>query len=125
MIIVRQTDIEMMDSPNGNSSGAIATPTKGATEVSVIQQHEMAGGKNPPHRHNREEIMVMLAGSVSVTVDDQEEILSAGDTLIVPANTLHHLANTGDQTAEWLIISTADRTFVTPDGQVVAPPWAS
>ncbi|MEM7801529.1 MAG: cupin domain-containing protein, partial [Chloroflexota bacterium] len=114
MNIVRSADINMISSPNGNESGAVATPNKGATEVNVIRQHEEAGGKNPPHKHSKEEVMVMLEGSVTVTVEEESATLSAGDTLIVPANTVHYLENQGDVTAEWLIISSSGRTFEAP-----------
>lgn len=124
MNIVRATDVNMISSPNGNESGAIATASKGATEVNVIRQHEEAGGKNPPHKHSKEEVMVLLKGSISVTVNEESATLTAGDTLIVPANTVHYIENQGDITAEWLIISSSGRTFEAPTGQELVPEWS-
>lgn len=124
MKVVRHSDVEFIETPNGNTSGGIATPKWGATEVNVIRQRELAGGKNPPHRHNREEVMVLLAGEVTVAVGDETQTLMAGDAVIVPANTVHHIANTGRETAEWLIISSGGRIFITPNGEEVIPPWS-
>ncbi len=124
MNIVRKQAVNMIASPNGNHSGAVATASKGAAEVHVIRQTEAAGGKNPPHKHSTEEVMVMLAGAVTVTVDGAVETLAAGDTLIVPAGVVHQIANSGDKTAEWLIISPAGRSFEAPTGQSLVPDWS-
>lgn len=124
MNIVRHNQINMIASPNGNHSGAVATNSKGATEVHVVRQVEESGGKNPPHKHNKEEIMVLLKGTITVTVDGAVDVMSTGDTLIVPAGTVHQIENSGDTDAEWLIISAAGRSFEAATGQTMVPEWS-
>lgn len=121
MDILRNDDVDMVQTPNGNATGVLASPGRGATDVLVIRQRQQPGGQNPPHRHDREEVMIGIAGTVMVTVDDVPAQLSAGDTLIVPAATLHQLANTGNSPAEWLLIATAGLRFFSPGGEEIRP----
>ena len=47
-----------------------------------------------------------------------------GDTLIVPAGTLHSLYNDSDAPAEWLIVSPLGMQFMDKDENTLDPPWA-
>lgn len=117
-------DVEMMASPNRNESGALATRRLGANEVSVIRQRQAAGGFNPDHSHNTEEVIMLLSGRLAVTVDGERQEMTAGNALIVPAGSVHSHVNLGEDSAELLLISPANRTFITTSGQEVMPPWA-
>ncbi len=67
--------------------------------------------------------MVLLSGQVSVSGGEQPTELRAGDSLIVPAHTLHRIDNTGPVDAEWLIISVAGVQFFREDGAQARPGW--
>jgi quercetin dioxygenase-like cupin family protein len=110
--------------PNKNFMVCLSTPSRGASEISVIRQRQAAGGFNPWHTHNVEEVMVLLSGSVSVSAGSERFSMGPGDTLIVPPKTAHRIENTSEQDAEWLIISRADVKFFREDGEEVMPPWA-
>ncbi|RJF73182.1 cupin domain-containing protein [Deinococcus cavernae] len=102
----------------------LATPGSGATQTSVIRQRMAPDHANPTHTHTHEEIMVVLSGTVSVTVGEDTSELSSGDTLIVPASTPHSVRNQSSAAAEWLIISPAASQIHGPDGQLMTPAWA-
>lgn len=123
MMVVRREQLEASGT-EGNFAGGVATPSRGATEVSVIRQRQAPSAKNPPHRHDREEIMVVLAGRVKVTAEKEEVDLSVGDALVVPADTLHQVQTTGDAEAEWLLAAPAGVRFVFADGSIASPAWA-
>lgn len=124
MYIIRSKDIQTLETPNGNFGASLATPSKGAKEVSVVRQRQAPGGFNPTHTHDREEVMVQLAGSVTLSFGDERIMLSAGDTVIVPAGMPHRLDNTGDADAEWLIVSPAGVRFFKETGEEAHPDWA-
>lgn len=124
MFVVRENELTFIDTPGGNAASAVATASRGATEVSVIRQRQVPGGANPAHTHDREEVVVVLDGSVNVTIDGIANAIAAGDAAIVPAGRLHQIENSGDQSAEWLLIAPAGVRFFHADGQEATPPWA-
>jgi len=92
--------------------------------VSVIRQRQQPGGCNPLHTHDREEVMLIVTGEVTVTVGDETTVIGAGDTLIIPAGTPHQVTNAGADPAEWLLIAPAGVRFFHADGAEGAPPWS-
>jgi quercetin dioxygenase-like cupin family protein len=125
MTIVRAADVKMLETPGKNHTGGIATPKQNAEDVLVLRQQQEPGGSNPMHRHDREEVMIQLDGIVSVTVGDEEVQLSAGDALIVPAHTLHQIANRRDAGAEWLLVAPAHLRFYGADSEEITPKFLS
>ena len=123
-MVIQEQMVSLIASPNGNSTGGLATPQRGAREVSVILQRQEPGGHNPSHRHDREEVLLVRTGAVRLTLGDEEFALTAGDTAIIPAETLHQLENSGDGVAEWLLIAPAGVRFFRPDGEENFPEWA-
>ena len=80
MTVVHGDELRFIETPGGNFGSGLATPSRGAEEVSVIRQRQQPGGANPAHAHDREEVMVVLAGSITVTVGDREHPLGPEDT---------------------------------------------
>lgn len=122
--IVRGAAIAPIETPGGNAGAGLATPSVGATEVSVIRQRQQPGGANPVHSHDREEVMVVLAGTVAVTAGDDAHRLGPGDAIIVPARTPHRVENAGPEVAEWLLVAPAGVRFFHATGSEGSPPWA-
>ncbi len=91
MTVVHADTRQYIETPGGNFGMAVATPSLGATEVSVIRQRQHPGGANPVHTHDREEVMILQVGEVNVTVGAETISLVAGDAVIVPARTPHRV----------------------------------
>ncbi len=123
-IVVRQSERMAVATPGGNSSVALATASRGATGVSVIAQQQQPGGQNPAHYHDQEEVLVVQAGTLQVSAGELTTTLHAGDTLIIPAQTPHQVANTGAEVASWLLIAPAGVQFFGADGVAMTPAWA-
>ncbi len=124
MIVVRNERVNVIETPGANATAGLATPGTGATGTSVIRQRQQPGGSNPPHYHDREEIMIVVRGSVAVTSNDETVTLESGDTLIIPARTVHRLATAGDAEAEWLLAAPAGIGFFHENGMRTEPAWA-
>lgn len=122
--VVRGAAMSPIETPGGNAGAGLATPNTGAAEVSVIRQRQQPEGTNPAHSHDREEVMVVLAGTVAVTAGDDAHRLVAGDALIVPAQTPHRIENAGPDVAEWLLVAPAGVRFFHANGDEASPPWA-
>jgi len=123
-MITGAEQLEFIESPGGNSSAALATPSRGSHQVSVIRQRQISGGLNPDHIHDRDEFIFLLNGSVHVTVNDESLLLNAGDSVRIPPRALHRIENAGDSVAEWLLIATAGIRFFHAGGDEASPPWS-
>jgi len=123
VLVVRGREPEVSGT-EGNFAGGVATRGSGAGEVSVIRQRQMPGASNPPHLHDREEVMFVLSGEVRVTADGEGIGLFAGDALIVPSGTAHRIENVGGEEAEWLLAAPAGIRFMFPDGREASPHWS-
>jgi quercetin dioxygenase-like cupin family protein len=71
------------------------TPT---SELSVGVCDVQPGGKLSAHQHERAEVYHFLAGAGEVTVDSEVFRVCAGDTLFVPGNAWHSIANNAEET---------------------------
>ena len=71
------------------------------------------GQANPLHSHpNCEEVLHVLAGRISHTLDGSHEVeMGPGDTICVPPHMVHHARNIGSQNAVLAIC------FSSPDRQ--------
>ena len=109
----------------GFFAGGLATPSRGAGEVSAIRQRQEPGAVGPPHLHDREEVMVQLSGSARVAVGEEVFELSPGDALIVAPDAEHRVEGVGDSGGEWLLVAPAGVRFFAPgNGREVSPSWA-
>jgi quercetin dioxygenase-like cupin family protein len=124
MRVVYSDDLHYIETPGGNAGAAVATPSRGAVEVSVVRQRQSADSSNPEHSHDREEVITVLAGEITVAVAGAPVVLRPGDTVIVPPQTPHQIRNSGSQPAEWLLIAPAGVGFFHADGAPASPPWA-
>ena len=124
MITVARTSLDFIETPGGNFGAGSATPSRGSKEVSVIYQRQSPGGANPLHTHDREEVMVVIAGEITVAGGGDPVKLGHGDSLIVPAGQPHRIENSGEAPAEWLLIAPAGVRFFHENGVEGTPPWA-
>lgn len=123
MIVNHAQSQTALETPNGNAVVSIATPSRGADEVSIIRQTQQPGGFNPEHRHDHEEVMLMQSGAVTLTVDGVDHLLTEGDTAIVPAEAVHQIANGGNVPASWMLIAPAGIKFFAATGEQMHPAW--
>ncbi len=124
MTIVHGNALQDIETPGGNFGSGVATPSHGAVEVSVIRQRQRPSGANLDHTHDREEVMILLAGVVIVTLEEESLTLRPGDALIVPAKTTHRIENHGAELAEWLLVAPAGVRFFHANGEEGTPPWS-
>ena len=98
----------------------------GLESMSVWKQTMAPGGRTPPHRHDCDETVVVLAGSGVLLIDGRALPFAAGDTLVLPAGRVHQIVNDGTEPVV-TVAAFASSPVVTalPDGQTIELPWAS
>jgi quercetin dioxygenase-like cupin family protein len=119
--LYRPQDYSPVDHQDTISTG-LATPSRGAEQVFVARQSTRAHGMGPLHRHNLEEVTILLEGEAHVQVGEETVSMQKGDVLIVPPNTLHQMRSAGGP-IEYLIVSRAGATHSLADGDIRTPPW--
>jgi len=123
MLIVREDNVQLVPSPNGNRTNGIITRAGGATQISVVRQEQETGGFNPPHFHDCEEVMLIRRGTAKVTVGEETVQLAPGDALLVPPRVVHQVSNTGAEAAEYLYVAPSGMRFYSAAGQEMTPSW--
>jgi quercetin dioxygenase-like cupin family protein len=85
--------------------------------------HLEAGAEPVRHSVTREEIFVVLRGSVRVDWGDAREEVGPGDVIVVPAHVSFALACAGESAVELLCcLPVGGQACV--EGQLFTPPWA-
>jgi mannose-6-phosphate isomerase-like protein (cupin superfamily) len=80
--------------------------------VTVLLEAWDVDGAQPPNSHpDATELFVFLRGEGRATCDDTEVDVRAGDTIVLPAGTLHHIRNTGTERMYSLTLMCPDQGF--------------
>lgn len=102
---------------------ALATPSRGSRETSVWRVKLSAAVETAPHSLTREEIFVVLSGTVRAVIDGQASDAQAGDAIVVPRDTQVAFSCVGAD-AELLCCLPVGGQARMSDGPLFTPPWA-
>ena len=102
-----------------------ASPSRGSQENSVWKVRIAPGTKPHLHRVTREEIFVAVKGAGSALVAGKPLAVTAGATLVVPANTEFGLGNDSDGDFEAIVVLPVGGAAIDGDAGPFVPPWAA
>ncbi|HEY6744998.1 MAG TPA: cupin domain-containing protein [Mycobacteriales bacterium] len=122
MLVVRTGSADPVEL-HGARFTSCSAPSKGGTELAMWTVDVPPGTPATPHRVDREEILYVLSGRLTVAVDGRSVELAAGDTVAAPAGSLLSVGAVGAP-ARLLACTRAGLTATLADGTVIAPPWA-
>ncbi len=102
----------------------LAAPSRGSAELSTWQVRMEPATDGPEHTVDREQVWMLVGGSVEVTSMGRTETVAAGQTVVLPARTVRQLRTTGEP-AEALVAMRADGRASAPGMDGDRPlPWA-
>jgi quercetin dioxygenase-like cupin family protein len=117
MLIISKSD-QALQRLEGRTLQWLANFAAGATTTALLENVIAPGGAVPPHRHPVEELLVCLEGDGEVVADEARYPFKAGDTAVVPAQTLHAVRNLGQSPLRILgFFPTAQPVATALDGQ--------
>lgn len=104
----------------------LASSDDGLSHLSLWQQWLAPGAATPPHRHDCEEVVVVLSGSGELRQGETSRPFGADSTLVLPPHEVHQILNTGDQPLHLIAAFAATPVDTAlPDGTPLALPWRS
>lgn len=108
----------------GIAHQTLAGPQHGLQSLEVWSQSIDPGSGTPPHRHDCEEVVVVLVGEGTLLMHGKEARFRAGDTVLLPRNEVHQLLNTGSGPLRLIAAFAMAPVLVElPDGTPIALPW--
>jgi mannose-6-phosphate isomerase-like protein (cupin superfamily) len=102
----------------------LAAPSRGSHRTSVWQVEIRSGTPAVPHQLTTEEIFVVLEGDAKVTLGSDVFPATAGDAIVVPADTDFSVENGGEHPLRLICALPVGGQARTADGAVFTPPWA-
>jgi len=103
---------------------SLATPSLGASEVSVWRVELTPGAPGVTHQLTRGEVFVVESGRVAVLLGSASSAAAAGDTIVVPPDTDFAMSAAGDEPAVALCVLPPGGQARMPGGDPFTPPWA-
>ena len=61
---------------------------------------------HPPHRHEHEELFLLMKGSIAVTIEGKTTVIGPGSAAFVHSNELHGVHNPGPEGAQYFVVAT-------------------
>jgi quercetin dioxygenase-like cupin family protein len=138
MTVIRSADSRRTETPNALMT-TLASPTQGGTGQAVWRVDMSAGQTGPLHAWDTEQVWTVLEGGASVELDGEELVVSAGDTVIMPADSPRRVtADAAAGFAAMVVVPAGARAYpidagmsadiiargcAVPDGDKLAPAW--
>lgn len=123
MPVIRSADATVHQ-VHGSTFSSFVSPSRGSAQLCAWQLNVPAGQRGVAHRPTREEVLLVLEGDLTATVDGIATVLAAGDVVLVPANSELRLDGGTAGAAAW-VTTTPGLEAVMADGSRFAPPWAN
>ncbi len=92
-----EIEYESVDAADGLAKGVLIADEHGAPNFAIRRFTLEAGAEVPKHTNEVEHEQYVLAGEYVVGLEDEEYEVSAGDSLLIPAGTVHWYRNEGDE----------------------------
>jgi quercetin dioxygenase-like cupin family protein len=103
---------EDVDVADGLGKEVLVDESDGAPTLALRRFTLDPGGSVPEHTNAIEHEQYVLQGEYIVGIDDTEYTVSAGDTVHIPAGTVHWYRNEGDEQGVFLCaVPTGDDTI--------------
>lgn len=123
MPVVRNEDIETLELP-GIRHQTVAGHLQGVKTMEVWVQVLAPGAETPVHRHDCEEVIHVLSGRGTCTVEGRTVEFGPDTTLIVERDAVHQLVNTSGEDMKLVAaLGMAPVRVRTAEGDALHVPW--
>ncbi len=123
MGVLHSEELPVYELGTGNRLRGLATRSLGSSEVALWNHALDQGAEVPPHWHDHDQVIYVLAGSGRVIVADEEVAVSSGDVVVAPARIPHQVCAAVDEGLDTLVAMPATLRSFRPDGSEIETPW--
>ncbi|MFC6837284.1 cupin domain-containing protein [Halomarina ordinaria] len=107
-----EVEYDPVDAAEGLSKGVLVGSDDGAPNLAIRRFTLAPGAEVPRHTNEIEHEQYVLAGEYVVGLDDEEVTVRAGDSLFIPAGTVHWYRNDGEAEGAFVCaVPTGDDTI--------------
>ncbi|OJF13607.1 cupin domain-containing protein [Couchioplanes caeruleus] len=124
MAVIREQDV-VEHRMHGATFHSYVAPSRGSRELSAWRLEIADGTVGVPHRVSREEVLFLLSGAVTTTIDGETATVRAGEAAFVPAGAQFAIDNTSGELATAWVTTSAGLRATLADGTELSPPWAA
>jgi len=100
----------------GVETRMVASALSGAAQLCVFEQWVAPGAGAPTHSHPCEEVLTVREGAAEMWLEHERAIVTAGQSLIVPAGRKHGFRNCGAATLHIHAVLASPVFEATPEG---------
>jgi len=100
----------------GVETRMLVSARTGAAQLCIFEQWIAPGNGAPTHSHPVEEVLTVREGEAEMWIEDQRVIVSAGQSLTVPAGRKHGFRNSGSATLHLHAVLASPVFEATPEG---------
>jgi mannose-6-phosphate isomerase-like protein (cupin superfamily) len=116
MIVVDPRDMLPEQWRPGVETRMLVSARNGAAQLCIFEQWVAPGTGAPTHMHPVEEVLTVREGEAEMWIDDERVIVSAGQSLLVPAGRQHGFRNSGNVTLHIHAVLASPVFEATPEG---------
>jgi quercetin dioxygenase-like cupin family protein len=110
-------------SVHGSTFRAYVNPSRGSEQLCAWRLEVPARQVGVAHRPDREEVLLILHGDLTVTMDGVRATAHTGDAVLIGAGAEVRIDGGAEDAAAW-VTTTPGLRATTADGEVIVPPWA-
>jgi quercetin dioxygenase-like cupin family protein len=122
MPIVRRPDA-VPHRLHGATFHSFAAPATGSRELCAWRLEVAPDTAGAAHRVSREEVLLLLTGELTVTLDGVTTRLAPGDVVVVSAGSQVRVDNASSGPATAWVTTSVGLEATMADGSTISPPW--
>jgi mannose-6-phosphate isomerase-like protein (cupin superfamily) len=104
----------------GVETRMLVSARNGAAQLCMFEQWVAPGNGAPTHSHPVEEVLTVRAGEAEMWIGQERLVVTAGQSLIVPAGRKHAFRNSGNVTLHLHAVLASSIFEATPEGATEA-----
>ncbi|MGX6605529.1 cupin domain-containing protein [Micromonosporaceae bacterium Da 78-11] len=122
MPIIREADA-VPHRLHGATFHSFTAPASGSKELCAWRLEIAAGTPGQAHHVSQEEVLLLLTGQITVTLDGVPGTLAPGEAVLVPAGAEFCVDNLSAEPASAWVTTRVGLRATLPDGSTISPPW--